>query len=339
MVSRDRTSTGVLSGPCHHFSPCSLTRVTTPTPLTVRTITTAEHAAYVAAQPSASFLQTPGWAQVKPEWRAESLGWFRDGEDAGRRRAGALPPAPPAQALPRLPPRGTGHRLDHRGPRLVARADDRPPVPAGRLRRPDGPARGHPPLERRPGQGGHRRRVRAPADGRAPARAQPDRRLRRVPAPRARLASAGRRGRLRGRPAAVQLRHPARPRRRHPAHRGRGPRRDEPAVAAQHQEGRQAGRRRRARHPRGPQGLPRPLRAHRRARPLHPARPALLRDDVRRPVGRGGRAHHRCGPPATRATSSPARSRSGSAPTPGTPTAPAPPRSATSAAPTRSSGR
>lgn len=53
--------------------------MTTPTPLTVRAITTDEHAAYVAAQPSASFLQTPGWAQVKPEWRAESLGWF-DGD-------------------------------------------------------------------------------------------------------------------------------------------------------------------------------------------------------------------------------------------------------------------
>jgi lipid II:glycine glycyltransferase (peptidoglycan interpeptide bridge formation enzyme) len=53
--------------------------VTTPTPLTVRAITTDEHAAYVAAQPSASFLQTPGWAQVKPEWRAESLGWY-DGD-------------------------------------------------------------------------------------------------------------------------------------------------------------------------------------------------------------------------------------------------------------------
>ena len=65
-----------------------------------------------------------------------------------------------------------------------------------------------------------------------------------------------------------------------------------------------------------------------------PARPALLRDDVRRPVGRGGGPHLRCGPPATRATSSPARSRSGSAPTPGTPTAPARPRSARSAAPT-----
>ena len=48
-------------------------------PLTVRTITTAEHAAFIAGRSSASFLQTPAWAQVKPEWRAESIGWFRDG--------------------------------------------------------------------------------------------------------------------------------------------------------------------------------------------------------------------------------------------------------------------
>jgi lipid II:glycine glycyltransferase (peptidoglycan interpeptide bridge formation enzyme) len=57
--------------------------VTNPTPLTVRAITTAEHAAHVAARPSASFLQTPGWAQVKPEWRAESIGWFRGDELVG----------------------------------------------------------------------------------------------------------------------------------------------------------------------------------------------------------------------------------------------------------------
>lgn len=46
--------------------------------LTVATITPADHLAFVASQRSASFLQTPAWAQVKPEWRAESIGWFRD---------------------------------------------------------------------------------------------------------------------------------------------------------------------------------------------------------------------------------------------------------------------
>lgn len=47
--------------------------------LRVRPITAAEHGAWVAGRPSVSFLQTPEWAQVKREWRAESLGWF-DGE-------------------------------------------------------------------------------------------------------------------------------------------------------------------------------------------------------------------------------------------------------------------
>ena len=53
--------------------------------LTVRTITAEEHLALIrslsrpaAGTPagSASFLQTPAWAAVKPEWRPESIGWF-----------------------------------------------------------------------------------------------------------------------------------------------------------------------------------------------------------------------------------------------------------------------
>jgi vancomycin resistance protein VanK len=52
-------------------------------PLTVRTINTEEHRAHIAARGSASFLQTPAWAQVKSEWRAQSLGWFRDDELVG----------------------------------------------------------------------------------------------------------------------------------------------------------------------------------------------------------------------------------------------------------------
>ena len=88
-----------------------------------------------------------------------------------------------------------------------------------------------------------------------------------------------------------------------------------------------------------PQGLPRPLRPHRRARPLHPAAAGLLPDHVRGarrrgarpdpalprpPRGRPGRGHDL--DPGRRATR-------------GTPTAPPPPRSATSAAPTPCSGR
>ena len=47
--------------------------------LLVRTIDPAVHDSFTEAC-SASFLQTPNWAAVKPDWRAESLGWF-DGED------------------------------------------------------------------------------------------------------------------------------------------------------------------------------------------------------------------------------------------------------------------
>ena len=42
----------------------------------VRPISPEQHLAFVRAQPSTSFLQTPAWARVKAEWRAESLGWF-----------------------------------------------------------------------------------------------------------------------------------------------------------------------------------------------------------------------------------------------------------------------
>ncbi|NUR61506.1 MAG: peptidoglycan bridge formation glycyltransferase FemA/FemB family protein [Catenulispora sp.] len=44
--------------------------------LTVGPISPAEHLAFVQAQPSVSFLQTPAWGQVKTEWRSESLGWY-----------------------------------------------------------------------------------------------------------------------------------------------------------------------------------------------------------------------------------------------------------------------
>jgi len=48
-------------------------------PLSVRPIGDAEHLAFVRSRPSVSFLQTPAWAQVKNEWRGESIGWF-DGD-------------------------------------------------------------------------------------------------------------------------------------------------------------------------------------------------------------------------------------------------------------------
>lgn len=46
-------------------------------------ITTDDHLAFLGDQHSASFLQTPAWAQVKSEWAAESVGFFRDGSLVG----------------------------------------------------------------------------------------------------------------------------------------------------------------------------------------------------------------------------------------------------------------
>lgn len=51
--------------------------------LSVWAITAAEYAAFVRAQPSVSFLQTPAWGRVKTEWRSECLGWFDGGQLVG----------------------------------------------------------------------------------------------------------------------------------------------------------------------------------------------------------------------------------------------------------------
>ena len=289
------------------------------------------------ADRSASFLQTPAWGRGQGEWRRRVARLVRRGERAGRRGAGALPPAAAAQALPRLPARGPGHRLGDRRPRPPGSPRWPPTSAQGAFGVRMGPPGRHPALERRPGQGGHRRRRRTPPRRRRPDRARRRRRPRGRPAARAGLAAAGRRGRVRRRPAAVQLPDPAAPGR----DRGRRPQGHEPAVAPQHQEGRQGGRRghrrrRRRRRPRGASttstSTPPSATTSRRAR-CPTSAPWTTRSPPRTPTGSGS------GSPATRATWWPPPSRSGSAPTPGTPTAPPPPRSATSAAPTPSSGR
>lgn len=48
-------------------------------PLTVRSIPTADHLAFLRGSdgpPHASFMQCPSWAGMRPGWRAESIGWF-----------------------------------------------------------------------------------------------------------------------------------------------------------------------------------------------------------------------------------------------------------------------
>ncbi|KIF77631.1 peptidoglycan bridge formation protein FemAB [Streptomyces sp. 150FB] len=53
-------------------------------PYRLRTISSEEHLAFVAGRPSASHMQVPSWGDVKPDWRAESLGWFDErGDIAG----------------------------------------------------------------------------------------------------------------------------------------------------------------------------------------------------------------------------------------------------------------
>jgi vancomycin resistance protein VanK len=51
--------------------------------LRVRTIGAEEHVSFLRTRRSASFLQTPAWARVKPEWKPESIGWFATGSTAG----------------------------------------------------------------------------------------------------------------------------------------------------------------------------------------------------------------------------------------------------------------
>lgn len=50
----------------------------------LKAITREEHLAFVTARSSVSHMQVPSWGDVKPDWRAESLGWFdEDGRPAG----------------------------------------------------------------------------------------------------------------------------------------------------------------------------------------------------------------------------------------------------------------
>ncbi len=55
--------------------------------ITVRSIPASQHLEYISTLRSASFLQTPAWAQVKSEWAHESLGWF-ESDGAGERLVG-----------------------------------------------------------------------------------------------------------------------------------------------------------------------------------------------------------------------------------------------------------
>ncbi len=49
--------------------------------ITVRPVSAADYSAYLEQRGSASFLQTPAWAKVKPEWTSELLGFFSGTSD------------------------------------------------------------------------------------------------------------------------------------------------------------------------------------------------------------------------------------------------------------------
>ncbi|MFD3932374.1 lipid II:glycine glycyltransferase FemX [Streptomyces sp. NPDC058614] len=51
--------------------------------LSLRPISREEHLAFIGSRPSASHMQVPSWGDVKPDWRAESLGWFDKGGEGG----------------------------------------------------------------------------------------------------------------------------------------------------------------------------------------------------------------------------------------------------------------
>ena len=70
--------------------------------LTVRAITAAQHADWVAQRPSVSFLQLPEWGEVKQGWRSESIGWFEASRLVG---AGLVLYRP----VPRLPQRSLAY--------------------------------------------------------------------------------------------------------------------------------------------------------------------------------------------------------------------------------------
>lgn len=48
--------------------------------LRLAAITREQHLAFVQDRPSVSHMQVPSWGDVKPDWRAESLGWFDEGD-------------------------------------------------------------------------------------------------------------------------------------------------------------------------------------------------------------------------------------------------------------------
>ena len=251
-----------------------------------------------------SFLQTPAWAQVKPEWRAS--------RSAGSATARSWAPrwcstgSCRGQALPGLPARGAGHRL---GPDDLG-AWLRPMAAHLKAQGAFGVRIGPPVVTRRWSAAQVKDGIADPAvrrlDEVAPLERSPV--GARVVAQLDELGwrpQAAEGGFAAGQPQYNFWIPLGRGR-----HRGRRPQGHEPAVAAQHQEGRQGGGRGTS-----SSAAAADLKAFHDlyvhtagARPLHPAAAVLLRGHVRRaarrgprpdpalarpPRGRPGRGHHR----------------------------------------------
>ena len=287
-------------------------------------------------QPSVSFLQTPAWGAVKREWQARvarlvrhrrtswsAPAWCCTGSCRGSRRYLAYLPEGPVIDWAR---RGHRRLARLRWP-TTCRRQGAFGVRIGR-------AGGRPPLAQRHDQGRDRRRAGRPAQPGHARRGRPRRQPAAQPAPRTR-AGDRRRTRTGSPPASPGSSSSCRSAGKTP---GRAADRDEPAVAPQHQEGRQVrgqrqpGRRRRT--------CPSSTRCT--SRPPSGTASRRGRWATSRPCSPPCRRRTRTGSgsiwPTTTATWSRPPPGSGSASTPGTRTAPAPPRSGRCAARTRPSG-
>ena len=82
----------------------------------LRLLDAGEHEEFLAAAPAASFLQTPGWAAVKSDWRAERLGWV-DGTELVGAALVLYRPVPQSAAVAGVRTGGPGAGLGARGGR------------------------------------------------------------------------------------------------------------------------------------------------------------------------------------------------------------------------------
>ena len=308
--------------------------------LTVRPISASQHLDFLRGRRSASFLQTPAWGRAKSEWRHESVGWF-DGTEAAPVGAGLVLYRQVPRLKRYLAYLPEGPVIDWDSPDL---GDWLEPLTAHlRGERAFGVRMGPPVITRRWSAAQVKEGIASP-DVRRLTDLPPIERSQGGASVVSQLTELGWRPQLAdGGFSAGQPRYNFWVRLTDAAGAARS---ETDILAGMNQLWRRNIRKAEKsgvvttrRGPRGPRGVPRALCPHRRARSLHAATAALLRDDVRRPGGRGARPDHGApGPPRGRSRRGDDR-HPGRRRTRGTPMAPRRPRSARSAGPTPSSGR